>query len=162
MHYSELFADQLWWNTQGMYLLIVWALINIILGGGYAYLHRSFRSRVFYAGMMCALWNVITLGIASLGLFSVGSIDPALMDLEEILRESFTFERILLLNAGLDIAYIVAGYTLLEKGKHHQKRLFSGFGSAIIVQGAFLLCLDMVLVAINYTYTSQYGLFVLF
>ncbi|MBC03398.1 MAG: hypothetical protein CMJ34_08875 [Phycisphaerae bacterium] len=50
------------------------------------------------------------------------------------------FRRVLAINGGLDIAYLVTGLILVTR----RDRLASGFGAAILVQGLFLLIFDLV------------------
>ena len=50
------------------------------------------------------------------------------------------FQKLLLINSGLDLVYIVVGTILLTR----KDRLASGFGAAIILQGVFLLVFDLV------------------
>lgn len=51
-----------------------------------------------------------------------------------------SFRRILLINAGLDVGYIVVGGVLLAM----KRPMLRGFGAAVCVQGLFLLAFDLV------------------
>ena len=50
------------------------------------------------------------------------------------------FQKLLLINSGLDVVYIIVGGILVTR----KDRLASGFGAAIILQGVFLLGFDLV------------------
>jgi hypothetical protein len=164
MTYFEIFAEQLRWNMHGMTVLIAWAVLNIVVGIGYIIMTRTKKNQWYYAGLMCAAWNVVSLGLGLLGMWQIGLIDPAALDLDQVIYRSFSFERVLLLNAGLDVAYIVGGFLLVSMAQQHKKAkdLLTGFGKALWLQGGFLLLLDLVLIVINYTYTKEYGFYVLF
>ena len=49
------------------------------------------------------------------------------------------FRRLLLINGGLDIVYLLVGFYLLRRSDP----LVRGFGTAIVVQGGFLLLFDL-------------------
>ena len=49
------------------------------------------------------------------------------------------FQKLLLINSGLDVVYIIVGGILVTR----KDRLASGFGAAIILQGVFLLGFDL-------------------
>lgn len=54
-------------------------------------------------------------------------------------------EKTLLFNGGLDVGYMAAGFYLREKAKNSTKYhdMFKGYGSALILQGAFLFVFDL-------------------
>jgi hypothetical protein len=53
------------------------------------------------------------------------------------------FRTILLINAGLDVVYVIGGWALLRRARGRDKRAGTGLG--IVVQGLFLLVYDSVL-----------------
>ncbi|QDU19376.1 DUF6992 family protein [Urbifossiella limnaea] len=74
--------------------------------------------------VMNGLWAVIDGGIAWYGL-----VAPPPADLATLLKVS----------AGLDVLYVLAGVALLTRRPARLK----GFGAAVVVQGAFLLVVDV-------------------
>lgn len=49
------------------------------------------------------------------------------------------FRRLVLVNGGLDVLYLITGFILIRR----KDPLVTGFGLAILLQGAFLLVLDL-------------------
>ena len=74
---------------------------------------------------MNVFWIAIDLAIVVWAL-----VDP-IVEVEE-------FRRVLAINGGLDVVYLVTGVVLVTR----RDPLPKGFGAAILVQGAFLLVLD--------------------
>ncbi|MCB0846751.1 MAG: hypothetical protein KDE26_26060, partial [Bacteroidetes bacterium] len=57
-------------------------------------------------------------------------------------------EKILLFNAGLDLAYIASGAYLIERSKTNpanagRAEQFNGYGQSLILQGGFLFVFDL-------------------
>ncbi|MFO0795902.1 MAG: hypothetical protein U0804_00340 [Gemmataceae bacterium] len=74
--------------------------------------------------VMSGLWAVIDGGIAWYAL-----VAPPPADLATLLK----------VNAGLDVLYVLTGVALLTRRPARLK----GFGAAVVVQGAFLLVVDV-------------------
>ena len=114
-------------------ILVAWCAVWLVLAGiGFLYGLRCPRgpeSRRWWTGFwsMNIFWIAIDLGIVVWAL-----LDPIV--------EVEAFRRVLAINGGLDIAYLVTGLILVTR----RDRLASGFGAAILVQGAFLLIFDLV------------------
>ena len=128
-------------NRNGMYILGGWAIANIISGtvGNYS---SSGKTKYFH--QFNAVWNTVNLGIAVFGLTGI-SADP--LSLSESFSEFNSLQNLLLLNAGLDVAYIVSGFYLKERSKNagSKNNLLIGYGNSLIMQGSFLLAFDLVL-----------------
>lgn len=98
-----------------------------------------------YFHQMNFLWNTVNLGLAGAGLWEVFHTDPAALDLAGTLSAQHQIEKLLLLNTGLDIAYITAGFYLRERSlrqSSNSERL-AGYGDALLLQGGFLLLFDV-------------------
>ena len=114
-------------------ILVAWCAVWLVLAGiGFLYGLRCPRgpeSRRWWTGFwsMNIFWIAIDLGIVVWSL-----LDPIV--------EVEAFRRVLAINGGLDIAYLVTGLILVTR----RDRLASGFGAAILVQGLFLLIFDLV------------------
>jgi len=135
--------DQARINHQKKAMLVLggWAVGNI----GAGLMLRSRRSgedRYFHE--MNALWNGVNLGIAAAGYWSATHAGAS-PDAYTALREHYGFEKILLLNAGLDVGYMAGGFYLMERAKNTTKRpeRLRGYGKSIVVQGAFLFAFDV-------------------
>lgn len=134
------------WRLQrqktGMLVLGSWAVGNIAIG---AALSARQEGSAKYFHQMNAGWNTINLGIAALGYLGAAKSDPANTDLFLSMQEHHKFQKILLFNAGLDVAYMVGGAYLIEKSKNAAKlpERLKGFGQSIVLQGGFLLAFDL-------------------
>ncbi|MFN9666429.1 MAG: DUF6992 family protein, partial [Bacteroidota bacterium] len=62
----------------------------------------------------------------------------------QMIQEQRALEKLLLLNTGLDVAYISTGLYLRERGLRLNSDRNKGFGNSLILQGSFLLVLDLV------------------
>lgn len=131
-------------TKKSMLVLSGWALTNIAVGG-YGYLSREGKLKYFH--QMNAAWNIVNL---SIGFFAyreaLGSL-PSSFSLSESLSEAHTLESILLLNIGLNIAYIATGSYLWERGIRKENTRLKGYGPSLVVQGGFLLLFDSILYA---------------
>lgn len=140
-------------NAKGMLVLGGWALSNLIISGS-SYFASSGEARQFHA--MNAMWNIVNLGIAAFG-YSVAVNAGPVDKLSDVLKQSTEMQNILLLNAGLDVAYIVTGFLLREKGKTSEKysEILKGYGSSLVMQGAFLLIFDTILYFVHQSNFSE-------
>jgi len=130
-------------NKTGMLVLGSWAVGNILLG---AYGNQKWTGETKYFHQFNALWNVVNLGIASFGYYSALTSDPTALSGAEILKEYGSLQNLLLLNAGLDVAYMVTGLYLKERGRSSSSAdRLKGYGNSLLLQGGFLLVFDAVL-----------------
>ncbi len=116
--------------------LLIWSTLSVLVGlalwlGG-ADFWRGF-------GIQAALWGVIDAVIALAGLRGVAARLEGPVDADENARKARSLRRVLWINGGLDVLYILAGVGLLLWGGSD---LLHGMGWGIIVQGAFLLAFD--------------------
>ncbi|MEM0942082.1 MAG: hypothetical protein AAF600_20130 [Bacteroidota bacterium] len=130
-------------NQKGMLVLGSWALANIISSPIFA--GRSSGSiRAFH--QMNGYWNSVNLVIAGFGYYNAFKGEANGLSLAESILEQQSIEKILLFNAGLDLAYITGGFYLRERAKRgvkNESRL-NGFGNALLLQGGFLFAFDLV------------------
>lgn len=102
-----------------------------------------------YFHQMNAIWNGITLGITAIGHFT--KKNETGLSFSQSLKKQHSTEKLFLLNAGLDLAYIAGGAYINEKSKttlNNRERL-KGYGRSIMLQGAVLLLFDGVVYAIH-------------
>lgn len=139
-------------NKTGMIVLGSWAVGNILLG---AYGNYKSTGQIKYFHQFNAMWNIVNLGIAAYGYYNSGGDSSEEMSNAQIINEYYSLQSFLLLNAGLDIAYIVTGFYLKEKSKTSSKsELLRGYGNSLILQGGFLLVFDAVLYMVNKNHAS--------
>lgn len=103
-------------------VLGAWAAGSVLVG---AALSTSPRTRGF--GRQTAAWGAVDGLIAYAGSRKRSRTGPT---------DRGRLRRVLLLNAGLDVGYLLAGASLLRCTR------WRGDGQAVLVQGAFLLVLD--------------------
>ena len=105
----------------------VWtALVGIVLVGRANRADSSLDPATAGFAAMTLFWIAIDLAIV------VWAVIAPITDLDE-------FRRILLINGGLDVLYLGTGAFLVSR----TRPILRGFGLAILVQGGFLLILDL-------------------
>ncbi|UOQ65958.1 DUF6992 family protein [Hymenobacter volaticus] len=127
-----------------MAVLGTWALLNLLISG--YYVNRSGgRTEAVYFHQMNLGWNFVNVALAVWGMLQAHPNQVAGLTLAESFTAQFNFEKILLFNAGLDVAYICTGSWLRARAATALKvpeRLL-GFGRSLWLQGAFLLLFDV-------------------
>lgn len=141
-------------QKSGMIVLGSWATLNIISGLAGTF---HYKNEVKYFYQMNAAWNTINLGIAAFGIFGVMNADLSI-GANEVFEEIENFDRILLINAGLDLAYIGIGAALWNRGISRQSSRVLGYGKSIVLQGGFLLVFDTLLYLIHHQQTKKIAL----
>lgn len=138
---DSLAADRLNRNKTNLTILAAWAGVNIIQGSISAN-NAQGRDRYFFN--MNSYWNLVNMGIATYGLIRIKKDLARKYSYTQNLLEQQKLEKILLLNSGLDLAYIATGLYLKERGARLNSEQSAGFGNSLILQGAFLLVFDLV------------------
>ena len=134
-------------NETAMIVLGSWAAGNI-LAGTYGNFKASGEAKYFY--QFNAMWNVVNLGIAAFGYINAVNSDPAGMTNLEIIKDFNSLQNFLLLNAGLDAAYIATGFYLKERANNSSSsERLKGYGNSLLLQGGFLLLFDVALYFIH-------------
>jgi hypothetical protein len=134
-------------NETAMLVLGGWAVGNILVGS-YGNFKASGEAKYFH--QFNAMWNVVNLGIAAFGYLNAVNSDPASMTNVEIIKDFNSLQNFLLLNAGLDFAYITTGFYLKERSKNSSSsERLSGYGNSLLLQGGFLLAFDVALYFIH-------------
>ncbi len=129
-------------TEQSMKVLGAWATLNIA-GGAIGLARTSGEQRAFH--QMNLGWGLVNLGLAASGWWTATHSDPASFNLYQTTLEHHRLQKILLLNTGLDLAYIAGGFWMIEKSKsvqQHPER-WKGFGKSVVLQGAFLFAFDL-------------------
>ena len=144
---GDFYSRHLQTQNTGMYILGSWAVANIATG---AYGWNCYEGHKKYFHQMNLFWNTVNLGIAGLAIYNNLQIDPFSIGTEEALKEAREIENILLINSGLDVGYIGAGFLLkhLASKSDKHKDMLTGYGNSLILQGSFLLVFDLTLYGI--------------
>lgn len=132
---DQIYQHRLSQQQSAMAVLLGWGLVNVAAGAAIAASSPGYRD----FGYMTAGWGLVNAGIAAFSLYSGPPFDPASVTISEYLRDEQFFNRILAINSGLNVAYIGVGASMARWGSSSRIRQF---GSAIIIQGAFLMAFD--------------------
>ena len=140
-------TEQLNVQQKGMTVLGGWAAGNIITG---AYYSGNTNGSTKYFHQMNMYWGIINGALAGATLLRLPAAKKKEFNFAKTLKEQQGVEKIFLLNAGLDVAYITAGIAFKEASKNNpakRDRRF-GYGNSLLMQGGFLLVFDGVMYAI--------------
>ena len=149
-------SDRLKITRQGMLVLGAWGLGNLLVGASLG-ATRSGVEQNFH--IMNAGWGGVNLLIAGLG-YKKAMAENQVWDLATTLNEQAGMEKLLLINAGLDVAYVMTGFFLRERALRHESGTSSydrlkGFGNSLLLQGGFLFAFDLVLYLVAHRHYSQ-------
>jgi hypothetical protein len=123
-------------------ILGAWAGASVVLGSGIWLLGQTTKQETIKGfGRQTAMWGAIDAAIAGAGELSRQRRRP--QTLEQQAQQRMRLRRVLAINALADVAYIAGGIAVVKRDSAGTaRRLNAGDGSAIVVQGAFLLALD--------------------
>ena len=133
------------YNKQGMMILGTWAVGNMVWGGIGAS-QTSGQTKAFH--QMNLYWNSVNLLIAGFGYWQATKETPG-SEFWETMKAQQSIEKILLVNAALDVAYMAGGLYLKERGLRTENDRLIGFGKSIILQGAFLMVFDGIMYGVH-------------
>jgi len=139
--FQQFFNESMSANRTGMYVLGGWALANLATGAvGWANTEGSTR----YFHQMNFFWNTINLGIAGYSFYAFSQLTPMRMSPQELMDQHMLYEKLFLVNAGLDIAYAGTGFLLRHLSERNTKRpeMLMGYGNSLVLQGGFLFLFD--------------------
>jgi hypothetical protein len=140
-------------NKTHLFILGAWASANIIQGSISA---SNLTGKDHYFHQMNVYWNTVNFALSGIGLLMVKKQLTRHFSLADNIREQEKVEKLLLLNTGLDAAYIMTGAYLKERGTQLNNEKTEGYGNSLIFQGAFLLVFDI----IQYTAHRRNGKFI--
>ncbi|MFC3415044.1 DUF6992 family protein [Algoriphagus hitonicola] len=139
------------YNKKGMLILGSWAVGNMIWGG-LAARQQSGELKAFH--QMNLYWNSVNLVIAGLGYWQATKESPG-TDFWQTMEAQQGIEKILLVNAALDVAYMAGGFYLKERGLRKSNERLIGFGKSVILQGAFLLVFDGIMYGFHHAHSRE-------
>ena len=91
---------------------------------------------------MTTIWGGVNLALAIPGFINARRGENEPLSAAETLKQQQKIEKIFLVNGGLDLVYLGAGAFLDHRGITTNNPQLRGYGSSIIMQGAFLLLFD--------------------
>jgi hypothetical protein len=130
------------WQHAALGWLLAWGAGSIVAGAGLATDRRQDLRQI---GLQAIVWGAIDAGLALSGRRGARKNqhrDPA-EEQRSAHQEAARFQRIVAINAGLDLLYIAGGLRLAQTARRNQSRYGTGLGIAI--QGGFLLIYDSLL-----------------
>lgn len=138
-----------------MALLGTWALLNLVVSG-YLAKRAELRSEDYYFHLMNIGWNMVNALLAVWGILRAHPAQVADMTLPESLADQFSFEKILLFNAGLDVAYVCIGSWLRARAaaSPDKPERLAGFGRSLWLQGGFLFLFDVGFYLVYHQYAA--------
>ena len=144
-------------KRQMLTVLTGWGAANVVVGGTGALLSDDTQWRQFH--LMNAGWGLVNAALGGFGLRSAHRDARAGLSLDDAYADLQRTERILLFNAGLDVAYMVGGAYLIQRADRpsgEQPERDRGWGRAVVLQGAGLFLFD--LLAFRHLHKSQVGI----
>ncbi|HHP7242144.1 MAG TPA: hypothetical protein ACFCUD_10745 [Cyclobacteriaceae bacterium] len=141
-------------TEKGMIVLGTWAASNILINPVLAR-NASGSEKYFYN--MNTYWNAVNLAIAGVGYYNSISADPGAFSAQQTIIEQQKIEKLLMLNTGLDVAYVLGGLYLRERSKNVSKNgdRLKGFGESLILQGAWLFTFDLIFYFVHHKSGSK-------
>jgi hypothetical protein len=124
--------------------LLAWSATSVAVGTIVALVGRKAQNDDLVGfGRQTAAWGAVDALIAGAGVLSRRRRGP-LSD-EEAAKKAGSLRKLLLVNAVADVGYMAGGLLLIARGDGGQRklRMGAGDGAAVVVQGAFLLVLDL-------------------
>lgn len=146
-------------NQAGMWVFGGWAVANIGVGTAGYFVSEDENWKYFH--QMNAGWNIVNLAIATFSLLDSSNEDPSSYSWLETIQEGETMQKVLLLNAGLDVGYMAFGGYLWQRGSHEGSPQLTGYGQSLILQGAFLMAFDLTLFVLNHTISNDFMMLLL-
>ncbi|MGF1533989.1 MAG: hypothetical protein ACFCUI_09810 [Bernardetiaceae bacterium] len=131
-------ADRLALNQKAMLVLGTWGLGNMALG---AWQMGRTQGQTRYFHQMNLFWNVVNVGLAASGYWA--SPETAGWNIWQTANAYHQLEKILLLNAGLDVGYVMTGFFLRERGQRRDSQRLQGYGYSLLMQGGWLFVFDL-------------------
>lgn len=128
-------------NQTNATILLAWSAANIIQGSISA---GNINGSKHYFHKMNSYFNMANLAFAGYGLYRLHQQRKMHYSLANNVKEQHKISSFLMLNTGLDVAYITTGLYLQEKGNHTNDDQSKGYGGSLILQGAFLLVFDII------------------
>ena len=139
------FKNQQRLSKRGMLVLAAWGGANLISG---LTVRSLSAGKTMYLHEMNAGWGIINASLGIAGYVKAKNDSPH--PVSSTLNQYHKTEKVLLFNAGLDLAYIASGFWLIERGKHASNSAqLDGYGRSLILQGIGLAAFDIGFFLVN-------------
>ncbi|MEH0153811.1 hypothetical protein V6R21_06665 [Limibacter armeniacum] len=149
---SSFRQESIRYNKAAMGVLAGWAVPNIV-ASSVLIGKTEHETKAFH--QMNAGWNLVNLAIASIAYIKIDKDAQKRYSLSQTVAEQQRYEKLYLLNTGLDTGYIAGGLYMRERGKRTNDEKLKGLGKSIIVQGAFLLLFDATMYLIQNRHSKK-------
>jgi hypothetical protein len=122
-------------------ILLGWGIGSAAIGSSMQLLTQDFWKQF---GLQALAWGAIDAALALVGIRSAQNkerrYEQKELEYADEKKEARTIWRVLLINAGLDILYVVSGSWVIWRFQMRDDR--RGMGAGILLQGAWLLLFD--------------------
>ena len=121
--------------------LLIWSILSVLVSAVMVFLSNPFLRGI---GIQFFAWGIIDGGIAFFGTQSSAKRQAKIQESERVeieTKEAQWLSRILWINTGLDVLYILGGIWLTQTWGA-DSLLWKGHGVGIIIQGVFLFFFD--------------------
>ena len=131
---------------RGLGVLGIWALLNLVVSG-YQLPRTDRRDSAHHFHLMNCGWGFVNAILAAVGILRThpGRPLPGFSPAAALADVHLT-SQVFLINAGLDIGYLLVALWLLNRASYpdakRPERLY-GYGRSVQLQGAFLLAFDL-------------------
>lgn len=131
-------------------VLASWALLNLFSG----LLMSFFTERIlFYFHLMNLSWGIVNMGVALFIFYHHNHIFNKPQTNQEKWHHQIHAEKMMLLNVGLDIAFLMIGLALYQQAYSRLDTLlpalWKGFGISVLLQSLFLFVQDLLFHALH-------------
>ena len=129
-------------TKDGMLILGSWAVANIAVGTiGLS----TARGETRYFHQMSLIWGSVNLAIGGSALLGLRKKKSDLSLSQSMLNQT-AIEKTFLINGGLDLVYLAAGWYCFEKSKNvSDSDKYRGYGKSLFLQGGGLLLFDVIM-----------------
>ena len=135
-------TDSFWaWQNERLRPLLWWGAGSVVVGAG---MRRGRSQSTRQIGLQALAWGAIDLALAVQGRRAARAHQRGERPVVDQRQAAVRFRRIVAVNAGLDVVYLLAALDLARTAPAHSRR--HGAGQGIGIQGLFLLIYDLDLI----------------
>ena len=133
-------------QQQSLSLLSSWSVGNLIFSPLATNDLFSPNNTNEYFHQMNFNWNLLNVGIAGLGHIIVNKDSKKPWDMQTLHLKKKKAEKSIIINMGLDLAYIITGFLLKNNAQksNAESSMNKGYGNSLILQGGYLLLYDAI------------------
>lgn len=134
-------------NIRGLNVLAGWGGANAVVGGIGSFTAKSEEWKAFH--QVNAAYGIVNFGLAEYGLWRCIKQSREPLDIRKAWHAYKRDKRTIIVGLGVDVASMATGALLLEQAKKNPANAAAlrGYGRAFLLQGAFLVAFDNILLA---------------